>query len=226
MNNYKIIADEEKLDEFIDFLPELKESETWYLQLFARKKYLPYGTIQSGQQSLARFVCKKDRLKEKIRRLEIPLGRYKNRDVVLPQEALVLYMNPNPRCHEKAAKNLLKVLADKVTKKYEHYNTYHLAMTELHKACSRKVFIDFDFDNIKFEDIEDKIREHINPEAATIVNTRGGFHLLIRLDKVEEQYRKTWHRNISSLGADVIGDCLLPIPGCFQSEHVVDFQCL
>src|SRR5690606_8955348 len=104
-----------------DWLPDLEESEVFYLQLFARKKYLPQGTIQSGQQSLSRFICKKERIIEKIKQLEIPLGRYKNRDVELPQECLAMYININPRCHEKAAKNLLKVLADKITKKYEHY---------------------------------------------------------------------------------------------------------
>lgn len=213
MNNYKIIADEAKLDEFIEWLPDLEESEGYYFQLFGRKKYLAKGELQSGQQSLSRFICKKERIKEKIRQLEIPLGRYVNRQVELPQECLCLYVCPNPRCHEKAAKQLLKVLADKITKKYEYYNTYQLAMTELHRACSRKVFIDFDFDDLDFEQLREKILTYVNPSAITGVKTRGGFHLLLRLDKIEEQYRKTWHRNISALGADVVGDSLLPVVG-------------
>lgn len=213
MTNYKIIYDENKLQEFVNWLPDLEESEVFYLQLFARKKYLPQGTIQSGQQSLSRFICKKERIIEKIKQLEIPLGRYKNRDVELPQECLAMYININPRCHEKAAKNLLKVLADKITKKYEHYNTYQLAMTELHRAIGRKLYLDFDFDNVDFEQLREKILTYVNPSAITGVKTRGGFHLLLRLDKIEEQYRKTWHRNISALGADVVGDSLLPVVG-------------
>jgi len=131
MTNYKIIVDEEKLDNFIEWLPDLEDSEVFYVQMFGRKKYLGQGTIQSGQQSLNRFACKKNRIKEKLKQLEIPLGYYKNREVVLPNECLAVYITPNPRCHEVAAKQLLKTLADKITKKYEFYNTYQLAMTEI-----------------------------------------------------------------------------------------------
>jgi hypothetical protein len=223
VENYQIITDEVELDRFIEWLPDLGPSECYYFQLFGRKKYAEEGLLQSGQQSLNRFVCTKDRIKYKILQLEIPLGRYVNRDVVIPQECLVLYMNPNPRCHEKAAKNLLKILADKITKKYEHYNTHQLALTELHRAKSRNFVVDFDFDEIDYEDISNLINKVINIDAYKVVKTRGGFHLLVMLDKIHHDYKKSWHNGLCKIGADVVGDCMIPVPGTMQGGHLVHF---
>lgn len=221
--NYKIIADEQKFDEFIAWLPDLEPYEGYYCQLFARKKYLPAGTIQSGQQSLSRFCCKKERLKEKILQLEIPLGLYKNREVVLPQECLCLYICPNPRSHEIAAKNLLKSLADKITKQYEGYNIYQLSMTELHRAKSRTFVVDFDYDNIEYESIEDQVNLVLNKDSFCVLKTRGGFHILVIPEKVDQNKRNKWHSKLVSFGADVVGDSLLPVPFCFQGGFVPYF---
>ena len=219
--NYKIINNEAVLDKFIDWLPELGEDEVYYLQLFGRKKYLEAGTIQNGHNSLHRFVCKKHNIKNRIQRLETAVGTYLNRDVPLPQECLALYIIPNPRSQEKAAKNLLKKLADVVTKPYEKYNVHQLSLTELHKACSRKVFVDFDYDDKDLGETLKKAGEFINPDALSYLRTRGGFHLLVEVSKVQEEFRHKWHRGLCSLGADVKGDDLIPIPGCLQGGYEV-----
>lgn len=218
MSNYKIIADEQEFDKFVEFLPTLKESECYYVQIFGRKKYLEAGTIQSGQQSIGRFVCRKEELKYKLLQFEIPLGRYKNRDVELPQECIVTYICPNPKCHEKAAKNLLVTLANKIVKKYEWYNTHQLALTELHRAKSRNCFVDFDFDDIKYPVLKEKIDSILNPGSYAVIDTRGGFHLLIMPEKVNND--KNWYTMITGLGADVKGDTLSPIPGTYQGNHI------
>jgi len=41
MDCYKIIYDEETLINFINWLPDLKDNEIFYLSLFCRKKYAP-----------------------------------------------------------------------------------------------------------------------------------------------------------------------------------------
>lgn len=227
MNNYQIIANEAKLQEFINWLPDLGPSECYYLQLFGRKKYLKDAciSIQSGHQSLNRFVCRKEEIFHKIKKLEIPIGLYKNRGVELPQECLALYITINPRCHEKAAKGLLKVLADRITKPYEFYNLHQLAMTELHKSCGRQYFVDFDFDNLDISKIKDKISEVINESAMRVVKTRGGFHLIVTIDKIEDCFKKHWYKEICKLGPDVRGhqEMLLPVIGTYQGGHIVEF---
>lgn len=220
--NYKIILNENKFDEFINWLPETKDSECFYIQLFGRRKYTKIP-LQQGEQSLARFVCKKEQIKYKIRQLETQLGTYRNRSIELPQECLALYITPNPRCHEKAAKQLLKVLADRITKPYENYNLHNLTMTELHKSIGTKYYIDFDFDNINFTDIKDKLFSYINKEALTVIKTRGGFHLLVKIANVNKEFTKTWYNNISSLGIDAKGKDLLNFVGCVQGDFIPHF---
>lgn len=222
--NYRIIEDEERLKEFIKWLPDLLAHETYYVCLFARKKYVPNSDLKSDKSQLKRFTTSKELLLDKLKQLECEVGSYKKGNVVIPQEALAVYINPNPRSLEKAGKQSLIELAKLVTESYNGYNPHQVALDQIQVAYSRKVFYDFDFDFVSPLEILDQIQNKINREALHIVNTRGGFHLLVELNKVHPQYKKTWHQSIANLsGCDVRGDNLLPVPGCVQGNFVPYF---
>ena len=103
----------------------------------------------------------------------------------------------------------------------QNVNVYQESLTAIHKSVGRKLFVDVDFDNVEIEPTVKQIGNFINPDAVKILETRGGFHAIIRLDAIEERYVKSWYNNITSPeGADIAGDTLIPIPGTYQGGWV------
>ena len=215
--NYKIITDVTALKEFIAWLPGLNDGEAYYYCLFSRSKYDSTNTLKSDKQQIKRGTSTKEYLFEKIKHLEVEVGTYFQKGVAIPQETLAVYISINPRSYELAAKNSLKKFADLVTKPYQGYNPHQEVLSQIQVACSRKVYLDFDFDNISIEEIQPLLIGKINFDCLTFIKTRGGFHLLVKLDQVSKQFIKSWYNNLTSLpNCDVRGDNLCPVPGTHQ----------
>jgi hypothetical protein len=236
--NHKIIIDEAILEDFINnFLPDLEQDETFYWCLFARSKYCKDNQlvhINTDKAQLRRGTSNKSRLIDKLRQLECPVGSYKQKENVAPQESLALYINPNPRSNVKAAKNALIRLAHLITGENHGYNLHQEMISEVQKAKSRGIFTDFDFD---IDESEQQIKAlewlkseaRINIEAYHVLQTRGGFHVLVESKKVSYEFNNHWHNDLRTglqlFSKDVnnLGDNMIPIPGCTQGGFIPHF---
>jgi hypothetical protein len=213
--NYKIITDEKALREFIDWLPELNDGECYYCMLYARDKY--FKELGRSSVKLKRFTSSKTYLFEKIKQLECEVGSYKVGELSIPNEALYLQIMPNPRSQTKSAKFLFKYLVDALFAPYNGFSLHQETLTAYQKNPSKMRFFDFDFDNTTIEEMSPEINKVINPEAINYIKSRGGFHLLVEINKISPEFKKNYYNNIKKLlHVDCSGDELCPIPGCVQ----------
>lgn len=229
--NYQIIIDENIFKDFIDWLPELEPNETYYGCLFARKKYCQELVHSSDKTQLKRFTGNKSNLYWKVKQLECELGSYRLKDRNVPQDALALYIQPNPRDLVKASWAGIRELADALQSKSQGFNPQQEVMSCIQRAKGRKFWVDFDLDSkdanlLKLNEIFcDFNRYH------KILETRGGYHILINPQKATEinieskKFPINWYSTMKAIfNVDQVGDQLMPVPGCTQggfSPHFI-----
>lgn len=219
MINYKIVQDEIKLKEFISWLPDLGENEKYFIALFARKKYSDSLIKSNDKTQLKRFTSCKEKLFEKIKQLECAVGSYKLKGMDVPQESLVLYLNPNPRDLKKAAFQLIKKCVDLVQNDNNGFNIHAEALSSIQRTKGKSHFCDFDIDD---KSVDLSLLKDILPDGSyNIVETRGGFHILVDTRLTP---KTKWHQEIRKVyNVDQVGDQLLPVPGCCQGGFVPRF---
>lgn len=220
--NYKIILSESELLRFIDWLPQLDKSEIYYLCLFARKKYALDDSLNAQEVQIKRLTADKNYMFSRIKQMQCEIGSYTYKGLPIPPETLALYINPNPRCLEATAKKALTKLSELVTKPYSGYNPHQEILSIIQTSYKKKRFVNLDFDLVSIEDTLNTIKEQdiINESCLHVIKTRGGFHLLIEITKINPIYSKTWYRKATALpGVDLSAhssDGLMPVPGCVQ----------
>mgnify|MGYP006908206664 CR=1 FL=1 len=223
--NYQIIKNTGELINFIEWLPDLSESERFYVALFARKKYAPDSGLKNDKCQLKRFLATKENLILKLQQLELSLGYYSYDGLEIPQESLAVYITPNPRCLQKAVRKLGKTCWNIVD--LPKVNPVAEAMTCVHQSKSRTIIMDFDVDNKEnlTEDIG-KLNEIIGSDSFTILETRGGYHIMVNPKmasafREHHNFNKNWYGVImEEFKPDVTGDNLIPIPGCTQGNYI------
>lgn len=232
--NYQIIKDENLLKDFIKWLPELNKNETYYVCLFTRSKYCRdengnnlFPHIRTDKAQLKRFTSNKEMLFQKIKQLECEFGSYKYRNIDVPQESLALYITVNPRSLEIAAKNSIIKLAQLVTKAYDGYNPHQEVMSEIQRAKNRTCYVDFDLDDVNADVnlLHKLIKEHCGLSVNyKILQTKGGFHILINPESVEKQFEKSWYNSIKKLPKiDQVGDMMIPLAGTSHGGFIPKF---
>lgn len=221
MENYQIILDEDKLKEFIEWLPNLENHETYMCCLFARSKYC--DLIKSDKQQLRRFTSDKKYLLNKIKQLETKLGTYSFQEkytdnyIPIPQEALSLYITLNPRDMLKATKNSLIEFANLITNDYNGYNPHQKVLSNIQTSCSHKYYMEFDYDKVDYEYVKLETEKYLDKSSLNYLITRGGVHCLVELESVDNKKYPNWYKNLQSInGFDNTATELMPVPGTYQ----------
>ena len=231
---YRIIRDYKELEKYVDSLPDIGENFKYYISLFARKKYGGTVGLTSDKCQLKRCVASKDRIIQKLKQMEIPIGAYTfqgkegEEEVVVRQQSLVVYISANPRDMNKSAGALVKKLVGQIVDDVPIKNPQAEALSQI-QTHGKKIYFNVDIDFNGEYEIPERIikiwlRGKVNEQAYRLVRTRGGYHLLVKLDKLDRSYRATWHRSlqdVEELPMDIDlknGDGMLPIPGCVQSD--------
>jgi hypothetical protein len=227
--NYKIIINEEKLKQFVDWLPDLLPNEQYYITLLARKKYYPESGLKADKGQLKRVTSTKERIIDKIRQFQIEEGAYFSDGVAVCQENLAVYITPNPRDLYLAGLKTIKDITDKVMKNDTKYNPQSVALNAIQTTTSRKLFFDLDIDfntadsETNIEKFKTDICNVLNRDCLTFVRTNGGLHCLINLQDIHSDYIKNWYQNVVKLACDeyevtMNGDNVLPVVGCVQGK--------
>lgn len=229
-DNYKIIMDEEKLQNFLNWLPVCNEFETYYFCLFARSKYCKDENgnnkivhIKTDKNQMKRFLATPDWAMRKIRQLECEFGSYLTKDLdPIPQEALALYVTPNPRHQQKAMIKVMKRYIDIIECQGRGYNITSEAMSAVQKSKSRTHVVDFDIDT---KDVDLNLMKDILPDNAyNILETRGGYHLLIKPGNMSVGDAKNWYQRVkATFPVDQAGDQMIPVPGTYQGGFTPRF---
>jgi hypothetical protein len=204
--------------------------------LFARSKYTKdaegkngIAHIKSDKAQLKRFVSDKERMYWKIKQLEVEIGAYRQKDIAIPQEALALYITPNPRDLWKATANSLVKLAQCIRDTNNLGNPHQEVLSEIQRTKGTTHFVDFDMDfpegySTNTEILMDTLGKVVNPEAVNLLKTRGGYHILVNVQKVEQQFKNKFYQGISSIvHVDQVGDQMIPVPGTYQGGFTPHF---
>lgn len=236
--NYKIITDETILSQFIEDLPNTSDLDLrYYCCLFARSKYLTEeqkGTIshiKSDKSQLKMFVATKENIITKLKQLECPVGSYIQYKTnvpsnPVPQESLAVYMTINPRSLQKATKNSLKKFVEMVIDNPTHsFNPSNFAMSEIQRSRGRTDYVVFDVDSkeLSGSEIKERVREVIATDNFKILETRGGYHILIppKTQISKGNFYNEIQKRIPDI--DQAGDIMIPIPGTYQGGHTPKF---
>jgi len=219
--NYEIIKDEKRLLNFIEWLPELKENEKYYCVLFSRKKYSKDSKLKSDKGQLKRFLTDKERMYLKIKQLEVQYGNYKLFGENVDAESLALYINPNPRSLYQATFQSIIELTKLLRDNKNSVNPHAEVMSCIQRSVGTKYFLDFDIDYKPFDFNE--LNTFINRNCLDILETRGGYHILVRLKDIKPEFKSKFYNGFKTLNVDQTGDLLIPIPGCTQGGFVPKF---
>ena len=215
---HNFIYDEEQIKQFVDLIGTKDANHQMFIS--ARHKYnkdVPFKACNISPKSF--YNVDADHFIDLIRKYELPVGSYDDRGVSLPTNCLVVYCTTNAREGKRAAQNFINNCMNSVfsgdghifNHLYENLNSAIMSS----KAKTQLTTIDIDSKDEYKEVKEFLIVENIVPAA--VIETRGGYHVLLKTDKNLSNVYKSFSAK------HTMGDTFCPIPGTLQGGFPVRF---
>lgn len=214
VNKYvNLIADINELKWFFDnILPSLKSTETYFLSLSGRNKYLTEEEKQYYQlgrnEMFAKSIVREhdwNKFLRTIRKLECNEEGYTTKNnLPIPSKCMLCYININPSNTLKALNEFNKIineymfeLSNVAVKKLDSENIMNRInkidnnlMTCYQQASGTKYWVDFDLDIDKNWKVHDEVvlKEWMKKKGILTyywIDTKSGYHLLISKEELK-----------------------------------------
>ena len=218
----------------------------------ARRKYFPKLSVSQNVIRSCAFPCNEKNNEDKfillLKRLQIEEGSYTDgkgdKRVELPSEAFVIYLTVDPLNEIRGYNKFQKQMADKMERIVmsaldpkslssqaensqvpTNLNIENDYKSALH-ACPEKMFKKLDVDT-KDTDKIDKLKAMFSKNSihpCLVVDTRGGYHVVINVKKLTGEAQKNLHifamdkDNKEWMSIEKSG-CLVVIPGTIQAGY-------
>ncbi len=228
---HDFLRDERELTAFAEtVLPEVTADECFLLILCARRKYLTEeekGSLALGEAKPFRreIVVDRGKLLRKVKELCVRADVYADRNGrPVPPHAFAVYVTPNPRSYNKAAVATVTELVEGLAEG-RPLPLDSIVKTQIHRAVSRKVYLDLDVDPAGGDDwqaVVAQARAILGETPTHVVRTRGGAHVLVQVQQLDRAVKRTFYRQLQELAAglegliEVRGDAMVPVPGTTQ----------
>jgi len=239
--------------EFAKLLAPLQMDEVYFVSLSARNKYLTqeerdFYSLGRTEMFAREIIKKNEDFEFAFRKLTGHLyARRTNNGKEIPMKAIVCYMNINPSSVLKAVQqfkrelgeaeeNLMrKVILNGNTANEMDFEFFKKAKSKLNNAYqrnhSRKVFLDIDIDTKNLAVLIKIIASlTINDARFCTIETRGGFHVLVKSDTVKGNYLWKTIEEAGKMpeadGNEVIfnSNGMVPFPGTYHGEFFVKIR--
>ena len=224
---HNLIYDRRQLKDFLEHvLPKLERDEVFIAFLGCRKKYYP--EIRTSQEFLARKIIKYDDpeiVVQKLEQLANTKGYYVDNKPI-PWDKLHMYLSLNPKSTLKGFKTFASEGMQRIYEIAVNPERFELfrkldtwLFSAVHRAQSRTVYWLLDIDN-KNEDTFDKVHEMLSENIVANIETKGGFHIVVKANKETGRIIFTEMRGkLEDL--EVHKHCQVVLPGTYQAGFKV-----
>jgi tetrahydrodipicolinate N-succinyltransferase len=105
-------------------------------------------------------------------------------------------------------------------------NPHAEAMSMIQKSVGTKHYRIFDLDSKEPEKLE-QVLSHLSEGSYRVIETRGGYHILIKPKFIESSKKAVWFKNIINIegidSGETNSDIMCPVPGTYQGGFTPKF---